>query len=103
MIKLLQPTYINKVFNKFHLDKAYAVNILMKKIALFKQKTEKKASSSEKKRYQGIIRTLMFSIVETRSNITFATSVTNCFTKNLGHQYTGTVKTILQYLKALNK
>lgn len=35
MIRLSQPTYINKVFNKFYLDKAYAVNKPIKETALF--------------------------------------------------------------------
>lgn len=34
IIKLLQPAYINKIFNKFHLGKAYAVNTSIKNIAL---------------------------------------------------------------------
>lgn len=46
---------------------------------------------------------LMFSIVETRPNIAFTTSVTSCFAKNLSHQYIEVIKTILQYLKDLNK
>lgn len=45
----------------------------------------------------------MFSMVETRLNIAFATSVANQFTKNLSHQYTKAVKTILQYFKGLKK
>lgn len=45
----------------------------------------------------------MFSIVKTRPNITFATSIASCFAKNLGHQHTKAVKTILQYLKGSKK
>lgn len=47
MIKLSQPAYINKVLNKFYLDKAYAVNISMKETALLKQSKEGEASPSE--------------------------------------------------------
>lgn len=43
---------------------------------------------------------IMFSIVETRPDITFATSVVVWFTKNPSHQYTKVVKIILQYLKS---
>lgn len=41
----------------------------------------------------------MFSMVETKPNIFFATSVTSRFAQNTGHQYTKVVKTILQYFK----
>lgn len=75
----------------------------MKKTVLLKQKTDEEASTSEKKRYQGMTGSLMFSIVETRPNIAFATSITSCFAKNLGHQYTRAIKIILHYLKGLRE
>ena len=84
-MKLSQPAYIEKVLNKFHLNKAYAVNTPMKKTALLEQKTEKEASASEKKHYQGMTGSLIFLMVETRPNIAFATSVASCFIKNSGH------------------
>lgn len=42
---------------------------------------------------------LMFSMIETRPDIAFAIFIASRFKKNLGHQYTEVVKTILQYLK----
>lgn len=50
-----------------------------------------------------MIGSIMFSMVETRPNFAFATSVASYFAKNLGHQYTKAMKTILQYLKGLNE
>lgn len=44
---------------------------------------------------------IIFLIVETKSKIIFATSIANHFAKNLGHQYTKVIKTILHYLKDL--
>lgn len=84
-IKLFQPAYIDKVFSKFHLNKVYIVNISMKKIALLKQRTNGEVSASEKKRYQEMTGSLMFSIVETRPDIAFATSITSRFVENLRH------------------
>lgn len=102
-VKLSQPTYINKVHNKFYLDKTYVGNTPMKKTALLKHRTEEKVSKSEKKRYQGMMKSLIFSIVETRPDIAFTISIASCFAKNLGYQHTKAIKTILQYLKGLNK
>ena len=42
---------------------------------------------------------LMFSMVETRSDIAFSTSVASRFSKNPSYQHTEAVKTILYYLK----
>ncbi len=50
-IKLSQPVYINKVLSKFYLDKAHTVNTPMKEFAILEQRTEGKASASEKVRY----------------------------------------------------
>ena len=42
---------------------------------------------------------ITFSMVETRPDIAFATSVASRFAKNPSHQHTEAVKTILRYLK----
>ena len=46
-----------------------------------------------------MIGSIMFSMVETRPDIAFATSVVSRFAKNPSHQHTEAVKTILRYLK----
>lgn len=46
---------------------------------------------------------LIFSMVERRPDIAFATSIANCFTKNPSHTYIEIVKTILKYLKGMKK
>lgn len=101
MIKLSQPAYIDKVLEKFHLSGANMANCPMKESTLLTQRTkgEGEASPSEKRKYQGMTGSLMFSMVETRSDIVYATSLVSCFAKNPSHQHTKAVKTILQYLK----
>ena len=98
-IKLSQPVYIDKVLARFHLQKANPINTPMKERALLQQKTDGKASASEKKQYQGMTGSLMFSIVETRLHIAFATLVASRYSKNPSHQQTEAVKTILKYMK----
>ena len=98
-IKLLQPAYINKVLEKFHLNGANTANRPIKESAPLTPRTEGEASPSKKERYQGMTGLLMFSMVETRPDITYATSVASCFAKNPSHQHTEAVKIILQYLK----
>ena len=46
-----------------------------------------------------MIGSIIFSIVETRPEVRFATLIASCFAKNPGNQHTEVVKTILQYLK----
>ncbi len=67
----------------------------MKESVILEQRTEREASASEKERYQGMTGSLIFSMVETRPDIAFATSIASRFAKNLGHQHTEAVKTIL--------
>lgn len=101
-IKLLQLVCINKIFSKFYFDKANMVNTSIKKTILFqtKVKGEGEATAVEKQRYQVMNGSIMFSMVETRSNISFVTSVVSWFAKNPCHQYTKVVKTIFWYLKS---
>lgn len=54
MIKLSELAYINKVINKFQLNKANTVNTSIKKTTLFKQKTEGETSLFKKKHYQNM-------------------------------------------------
>lgn len=96
-----QPAYINKILEKFYFSKANTANFSMKELILGTLRTEetKKALLLEKKKYQGMIGSLMFSIVEIRPDITHATFLVSHFVKNLSYQYTKAVKTIFQYLK----
>lgn len=102
-IKLLQPAYIDKVLAKFYLNKAHAVNISMKKTVLLQLRTEGQVTTSEREWYQDITSSIIFSMVEIKPDIVFATSIVSYFAKIPGHQYIEVVKTILQYLKGSRK
>lgn len=94
-IKLFQPAYVDKVLEKFNLNKANAVATSMKGTAPLTPRTEGEAL----KRYEGMTGWLVFSMVEKRPDITYVTSVVNRFAKIPSHQHTEAVKTILRYLK----
>ncbi len=67
----------------------------MKENAILQTRTEGQASIAERERYQGMIGSIIFSMVETRPDVTFATLVASQFAKNSGHQHMEVVKTIL--------
>ncbi len=52
IIKLSQPTYIDKILHKFHLDQANPANTPMKESAALLPRTEGQASNAEIERYQ---------------------------------------------------
>ena len=97
-IKLSQPAYINKILSKFHLAKSNTSNTPMKESPLIPSEGE--ATPAERERYQGMTGSIIFSMVETRPDIAFATSVVSRFAKNPSYQHIEAVKTILRYLKA---
>ncbi len=80
-LKLSQPTYIDKIFSKYHLDLAKSCNTPMKEAILLLNEGPE-AIHAERDRYQGMPGSVMFSMVETRPEIAFATSVVSCFAKN---------------------
>lgn len=98
-IKLFQPTYIDKILHKFHLDQANPSNTPMKEFIIMQSRTEGQATAAEIEKYQRMTRSLMFSMVKTRPNIAFATALVARFSKNPSHQHTEAVKTIFKYLK----
>lgn len=98
-IKLSQSAYIDKILSRFHLDKAHAVATPMKESAILQVRTKGQASTAERERYQGMIGSIIFSMVERRPGVAFATSVASRFAKNPGHQHMEAMKTILRYLK----
>ncbi len=98
-LKLSQPAYIDKILAKYHLDQAKPCNTPMKEPILLPNEGPE-ASQANRERYQGMTGSLMFSMVETRPDIAFATSVVSRFAKNPSRQHTEAVKTIMRYLKA---
>ncbi len=69
-IKLSQPTYIQELLAKYHLDKANSTNTSIKEASLESNLSE--ATQAEKEKYQGITGSLIFSMVEIRSDIAFS-------------------------------
>lgn len=99
-IKLSQPAYIEKILCKFFLDQANPSNTPMREsVQLLPNNSGKEATNAEQEKYQGMTGLLMFSMVETRPDIAFATSVASRFAKNPSHTHIESVKTILKYLK----
>lgn len=86
-IKLSQLTYIDKVLEKYYINKANTINTLMKEIELLMLKTDGKTSPSKRKIYQRMTGSLIFLMVETKSDIAFAMLVVSRFAKNLFHQH----------------
>lgn len=99
MLKLSQSVYIDKILEKFQLDKTNVVQTPRKKEVLFTLRIESETLASKQKQYHSITRSLMFSIMKTRLNIFFSSSVTSCFSKILLYQHIEDVKTIQHYLK----
>lgn len=64
---------------------------------------KKEATAAKQERYQRMSSLIIFSMIETGPDITFATSVVSQFAKNPSYQYSKVVKTILQYLKAIKE
>lgn len=93
-----EPAYIDKILVKFYLDQAKTSNTLMKETLLLLHEG-KETIAAEKKRYQGMTGSIMFSIVKTRPDIAYIISVISRFAKNLLHLYSKAVKTIFCYLK----
>lgn len=102
-IKLSQPAYIDKILYKFYLNQANPSNTPIKESIIMQPRTESQATVAEIKKYQQMTGSLMFLMVEMRPDIAFAMALVAHFSKNLSHQHTKAIKTILKYLKGFRE
>lgn len=72
-IKLSQPAYIDKIFNKFHLDKAHTINTPIKESLLLQPRIKSEVTISSKQEHQEMTEFIMVSMVEIKANILFVT------------------------------
>lgn len=94
---------MNKVLSRFHFNQTYAINTPIKETALLLPRIVGQVTAVEIEQYQDMINFIIFSIIETRPDIAFATSVASQFAKNPGHQHTEMVKIILLYFKDIKE
>lgn len=73
------------MLKRFYFNKVNLMNTPIKKSVLLIQYKEREVLLLEKKKYQEITESIIFSIVETRPDITFTISFISCFVKNLSH------------------
>ena len=95
-IKLSQPGYIEKMLDQHGLLKAKTAKISLREIPLLPY--EKDISPSKKTKYAGKIRSIMYTMVEIRIDIAFATSMMSYFSRNLRSKHFSAVNQILRYL-----
>lgn len=90
---------IDKTLVKFYLDQAKTLNTPMKKTFLLLNEG-KEVTAAKRECYHVMIGSIIFSMVEIRSDIVYAILVVSYFAKNPSHLYSKAVKMILRYLKA---
>lgn len=81
-IKLTQSAYVNKILHKFHLNQANPSNMPIKESIIMQTQTESQETAAEIKKYYQMTGSLIFSMVETRLNIAFATAFAVHISKN---------------------
>lgn len=96
IIKLSQPSYIDKIAYKYRFLTTKLSNTSMQENFLVSN--ESQANAKIIKDYQAIVRFIMFAIVESHSDIAFAVSMVSRFAKNSNTAYVNAVKMIICYL-----
>jgi hypothetical protein len=93
-----QPAYIEKMLARHSLQNAKVSSVPMTNYANMVPNTSQ-ASAEEIQSYQSKVGSVMFPMVETRPDITFAVSVVSRYAKNPSRAHIEAIKTILSYLK----
>jgi len=97
-ICLTQTAYINKVLQTFQQSQTVSVDTFMNSDAVLMKEFITQADITVIWQYQKAVRSLMYIMLQTHSDITFAVSTVSQFTQNLNTSHYNTVKWIFKYL-----
>ncbi len=97
-ICLTQTAYINKVLQTFQKLQTVSVNTFMNSDAVLMKKSITQADITVIWQYQKAVRSLMYIMLQTHSDITFAVSTVSQFAQNLNTSHYNIVKWIFKYL-----
>ena len=95
-IKLLQPSYIKKLLDYYGICKIKTAKIPIQNIILLS--FDMLISELEKAKYLAKVGSIIYVIVETCINITFATSMVSKLSNNPSLEYFHAIDQILRYL-----
>lgn len=95
-IKLSQPGYIKKLLDRHVMLKAKTTKTPMQENLLLLY--DKLVSSNKKTKYISKIKSILYTIIETKINCIFAISIVSHFTKNPGLDHFSIIDQILKYL-----
>ena len=103
MIGFSQETYINKVLDRFEMANFKRGHITMSH-GISLSKTQCPSGPDEQKRMSGIpyasaIGSIMYAMICTRPDVSYALSICSRFQANLGEAHWTTAKNILKYLR----
>ncbi len=97
-ICLTQTAYINKVLQTFQQLQAVSVDTFMNFNAVLMKESTTQADITVIWQYQKAVRSLMYIMLQTHSDITFAVSTVSQFAQNLNTLHYNVVKWIFKYL-----
>ncbi len=97
-ICLTQTAYINKVLQTFQQLQAVSVDTSMNSDAVLMKKSITQADITVIWRYQKAVKSLMYIMLQTRSDITFTVSTVSQFAQNFNTSHYNAVKRIFKYL-----
>ncbi len=97
-ICLTQTAYINKVLQTFQQSQAVSVNTSMNSDAVFMKKSTTQADITVIWQYQKAVRSLMYIMLQTHSDIIFVIFTVSQFAQNFNMSHYNAVKRIFKYL-----
>nr|GEV75763.1 zinc finger, CCHC-type [Tanacetum cinerariifolium] len=95
-IVITQPHYIEKILKKFNREDCSSVSTLMNLVEKFKPNTGKPVDQLE---YSRSIGCLMYAIISTRPDISYAVGRLSRFTSNPSRQHWKAITKVLKYLR----
>jgi hypothetical protein len=107
LIRLRQDAYIDKILNRFNMqDSKKGFLLMLHGITLNKEQCPTDPDEQERMiaiSYASAIRSIMYAMIYTRSNVFYALSATSRYQSNYGDAHWMIIKNILKYLRRTNE
>ena len=98
-VRIIQSTYLKKVLARFNMTNSASVSTSIIINTQLKEKLVNQATSNVVRKYQSIIKSMIYVMIQTRSDICFVIIILSRYNQNSNFKHIAAVKRVLRYLK----
>ena len=100
-VRITQSTYLKKVLVRFNMANSVFVSTSIIVDTQLKEESVNQATSNVVREYQSMVKSMMYVMIQTRSDICFVITILSRYNQNSNFKHIAAVKRVLRYLKGI--